>query len=297
MNSKVIYGKMLVAMSNLIDLDFAKQFDTLLRFHRKLNLKHPNSLADKVAYIELHKQSPIAPMCTDKVAVREFVKKKGLEEILIPMVGGPWESVEDVNFDALPNSFVLKATHGCKMNYLVPDKANLNLKKCKSELYRWINTTYGTYSMEPHYLSIPHRIYAEEYLSDAIQLTDYKFHCANGKPLFVMTVYNRKVDGDNGMSLNFDVFDMEWNPIEGMLPHKKEIPGDGKSPKPKMFYKMVEIAKILSAEFDFVRVDLYEQNGKVLFGELTFSPDCCVFPNFPQSFLDKMGNKLRITLD
>ena len=144
-------------------------------------------------------------MCTDKYAVRDYIREKGLEDILIPVVGGPWENVEDVDFDSLPDSFALKATHGCKMNYLVADKKQLDRKKCKAEMSRWLATTYGAYSMEPHYLTIPHRIYAEEFLADAAQLTDYKFHCANGEPLFVLTVYDRKTDGDNGMSLSFDI--------------------------------------------------------------------------------------------
>lgn len=294
MSIKVLYGKLLVLISDIFSVDFAKKFDTKLRFHRSLDLKNPKSLADKVSYLELHKQSPLAPMCTDKYAVRDYIRQKGLEDILIPIVGGPWEKIEDVEFDKLPNKFALKATHGCKMNYLVSKKEKMDKNKCVKEMSRWLKTTYGTYSMEPHYVTIPHRIYAEEYLDDVDQLVDYKFHCANGEPLFVLTVYNRKTDGDSGMSLRFDVFDMNWNYIDGMIPHKKELPGNGATPKPKTFERMVEIARVLSKDFDFVRVDLYERNGKVLFGELTFSPDCCVFPNFPQSFLDEMGRKLKI---
>ena len=113
MNIKVIYGKMLVTMSHVFGVDFAKKFDTRLRFHRTLNLKNPTSLADKVTYVELHKQSSLASMCTDKYAVRDYIREKGLEDILIPVVGGPWENVEDVDFDSLPDSFALKATHGC----------------------------------------------------------------------------------------------------------------------------------------------------------------------------------------
>lgn len=94
------------------------------------------------------------------------------------------------------------------MNYLVPDKKQLEREKCKAEMSRWLSTTYGTYSMEPHYLKIPHRIYAEEFLADTIQLIDFEFHCANCEPLFVLTVYGRKTDGDNGMSFCLDVFDM-----------------------------------------------------------------------------------------
>ena len=294
MSIKIVYGKLLMGLGKVFGVDFAKTFDTKFRRHRPLNLKNPATLADKVSYIELHKQSPKASMCTDKYAVREYIKEKGLEETLIPVVGGPWNNVEEINFESLPDRFVLKATHGCKMNYIVSDKSKLDEDACKKVLNKWLRTTYGTYSIEPHYLSISHRIYAEEYLDDISSLTDYKFHCANGKPLFVLTVSDRKYNGDKGMNLMFDVFDMNWKHIEGMLPDKKEIPGDGSMPKPKTFKQMVDISKILSEDFDFVRVDLYEKNGKVLFGELTFTPDGCVFPNFPQSFLEKMGKELKI---
>ena len=91
MNIKVIYGKMLVSMSHMFGVDFAKKFDTRLRFHRTLNLKNPTSLADKVTYVELHRQSSLASMCTDKYAVRDYIREKGLEDILIPVVGGPWK--------------------------------------------------------------------------------------------------------------------------------------------------------------------------------------------------------------
>ena len=295
MNIKTLYGKILGSMSSLLGVDFAKQFDTRLRFHRTLNLKAPTSLADKVTYLELHKQSQLASICTDKYAVREYIRKKGLEDILIPVVGGPWSSVEDVDFDGLPDKFALKATHGCKMNYLVADKSELDYLKCKAEMQRWLETTYGSYSMEPHYLSIPHRIYAEEYLADAAQLTDYKFHCLNGEPQFVLTVSDRKTDGDKGMSLQLNMFDMNWNPIDKIVSYKKECAGNGNISKPKTFDRMVEIAKILSKDFDFVRVDLYERNDAVLFGELTFSPGCCVFPYFTQDFLNDMGRKLQLS--
>ena len=127
MNIKVIYGKMLVTMSHVFGVDFAKKFDTRLRFHRTLNLKNPTSLADKVTYVELHKQSSLASMCTDKYAVRDYIREKGLEDILIPVVGGPWENVEDVDFDSLPDSFALKATHGCKWQI----RSNLTGKSAK----------------------------------------------------------------------------------------------------------------------------------------------------------------------
>lgn len=291
---KKIYAVILRIITVLFGIDAAKKFDIRLRFHRSLNLKNPSTLADKVSYIELHDQSPLASKCTDKYAVRDYIRERGLADILVPTVGGPWNSFEEIDFSILPNRFVLKATHGCKMNYMVPDKQKLNIDKCKSEVKRWLNTTYGTYSMEPHYIHISHRIYAEKYLDDMDKLTDYKFHCLNGVPQFVLTVSDRHVEGDSAMQVILDLFDMEWNPIFEVVGANQERPGNGSLNKPRHFDEMVEISKVLSKDFKFVRVDLYEVDDKVLFGELTFSPACCVFPYFTESFLYDMGDKLII---
>ena len=215
MNIKVIYGKMLTGLGKLCGVDCAKKFDTQLRFHRNLNLKNPKSLADKVTYIELHEQSPLAPECTDKYAVRQYVEDKGFADILVPLAGGPWSSINEIDFQTLPDAFVFKATHGCKMNYLVPDKAKLDKKKCMTEMSRWLQTTYGTYSMEPHYLKIPHRIYAENYLADADKLIDYKFHCMNGIPQFVLVCGDRVVT-EMGNDVSRHIFDMNWKPLVGL---------------------------------------------------------------------------------
>lgn len=296
MDIKQVYGKMLMAYAKLFGVDAAKKFDTSFRFHRKLNLKQPVSLADKVSYIELHAQSPLAPMCTDKYAVRDYVAGKGLADILIPLVGGPWSSVDAVDFDGLPDSFAIKATHGCKMNYIVADKAHMDVEACRKEMQRWLDTTYGTYSMEPHYLHIPHRIYAEKFLKDIDDLVDYKFHCMNGVPQFVLVCSNRRVNSSKRAAVTLEIYDMNWKPVSGLTPHSEDITvGDGKMPRPASFEKMKACAAKLSENFDFVRVDLYEKDGDVFFGELTFSPACCVFPNFSLDFQNEMGAKLCIT--
>lgn len=288
MSIKFLYGKFLVLISYIFSLDNAKKFDAKLRFHRTLDLKNPKSLADKVTYIELHEQSPLASMCTDKYAVREYIHKKGLEDILIPLVGGPWEKVDEVDFDNLPNSFVLKATHGCKMNYIVSEKEKMDKSKCVEEMSRWLKTTYGTYSMEPHYFTIPHRIYAEEYLAGADRLIDYKFHCMNGIPQFVLVCGDRVIT-EMGNSISRHIFDMNWNLLKGLTDETSNM-----VKKPDHFEQMVEIARKLSADFKFVRVDLYDVNGKVYFGELTFSPTSGVFSHYTEEFLLEMGQKLKL---
>ena len=291
---KKIYGCVLQVLTAVCGIDFAKQFDAYLRFRRKLNLKNPQTLSDKVTYLFLHKRTPLMSACTDKWAVREYVAGKGLADILIPTVGGPWNSVAEINFDALPEKFILKATHGCKMNYLVPDKAKLNIARCKRTLQNWLNTTYGTYSLEPHYKTIPHRIYAEELLEAPHGLIDYKFHCLNGVPQFVLVCSER--NGIAGrMQVKLDLFDTNWNSLHRFLQSSNlEVAGDGKIPQSQQLNQMIAVVKKLSNDFPFVRVDLYEEKGKIYFGELTFSPACGVFPNFTEEFITEMGSKLLI---
>lgn len=292
---KSAYSNLLKGITYGFGIDNAKKFDTKLRFHRNLNLKNPQSLADKVSYLELHKEDPLTVKCTDKYAVREYIKSKGLEDILVPLVGGPWMSYDVIDFESLPNRFVIKATHGCKMNYLVSDKSKMDVEKCKAEVERWLKTTYGTYSMEPHYNKIPHRIYAEKYLGALDQMVDYKFHCCNGIPQFVIVLTDRHASGDKAMEVTIDMFDMDWNPIFEVVGANNEKAGTGNIPCPAHFREMKEIAKKLSEDFKFVRVDLYDMGEKVMFGELTFSPACCVFPYLSETFLYKMGKVLDIS--
>lgn len=291
---KLSYSIILKLITMFWNVDAAKKFDAKLRFQRDLNLDNPKSLADKVSYIELHKQSPLASKCTDKWAVRDYIISKGLGNILVPEVGGPWTEFNQIDFDKLPKSFVLKATHGCKMNYFVENKGNLDINKCKQEINRWLKTTYGTYSMEPHYISIPHRIYAEKYLGEVSKLVDYKIHCINGEPEFILVMTDRKPDGDKAMSVKIHLMDTNWKYIDEVVGYKNETAGDGNIPAPKHLKEMLEYARILSKEFKFVRVDLYDTSEGVLFGELTFSPAACVFPYLSENFLLCQGSKLKI---
>ena len=222
------------------------------------------------------------------------MRTKGLEETLVPVVGGVWNQIEEIDFEALPDSFVLKATHGCKMNYLVPDKRQLDKDACIHEMRRWMETTYGKYSMEPHYIGIPHRIYAEKYLGTQEQLLDYKFFCLNGRTEFVEVCSERKTEIGKRVSVVLELYDMKWKPIFELRQWGQEVPGNGKKKRPQCFKQMQEIAKRLSEDFKFVRVDLYEIDGKVYFGELTFSPTGGVFPCFTDRFNEKMGEKLSI---
>lgn len=289
---KRLYSCLLKFLITFFGIDFTKKFDAKLRFNRDLNLKKPKTLADKVSYLSLHEITPLMSECADKWTVREYVKKKGIEDILIPTVGGSWSNVSDIEFDKLPDKFIFKATHGCKMNYVVLDKKTLNKQKCLDTLDSWLNTDYGSYSLEFHYLTIPHRIYAEKLLEAPNGLIDYKFHCCNGTPKFVLVCSDRKnIDGN--MSLTRHLFDMKWNPINEIYP-ESDRSSDLNFPKPALFDRMCDISKILSNDFKFVRVDLYCLNDHIYFGELSFTPACSVFSHFSDSFVEKMGEELRI---
>ena len=291
---KKIYAGWLWVLVKLFGIDCAKNFDSQLRFKRKLNLKHPQTLADKVSFLVLHRCMVLMSKCADKWVVREYIADKGLSDILIPTVGGPWKSVEEIDFDALPEQFILKATHACKMNYLVPDKRKLDVEHCKQILQKWLNVTYGTYSLEPHYKNIPHQIYAEELLNTPNGLIDYKIHCLNGVPQFILVCSDRK-SGTGRMQVTLDLFDTQWKSLNRFVQGSGlEIRGQGKIPRPQTLDKMLEITRKLSVDFPFVRVDLYEVNGRIYFGELTFSPACGVFPYFTDEFITEMGEKLRI---
>ena len=291
---KKIYGKWLLFLRQTVGIDKAKQIDAFIRYKKKLNLRHPQTLSDKVAYIELHKQSPLASQCSDKFEVRNYVKQKGLENILLPIYHNAVDDVNKIAFESLPDKFILKATHGCRMNIPVADKTTLNIEQCKSKMRQWLNTKYGTYSLEPHYEKIKPRIYAEHLIEDIDGLTDYKIHCLNGVPQFILVCYGRQDTKGKSMAVNLSLFDTEWNYIDAIVPFKNDHKGTPHLPKPDSLTKMLEVSKILSEDFRFVRVDLYERNGNVLFGELTFTPTSCVFAYFSDEFNMRMGNKLQI---
>ena len=292
---KKTYGLVLRCAENCFGIDFAKKMDAWLRFGRKLDLRNPKTLADKISYISLHALPADAVRCTDKWEARAYVAEKGLEHILIPVHGLPVSSAEELDFSLFPNQFVLKATHGCRMNYICLDKAQLDQEACREIVRQWLDTTYGTYSVEPHYRSSPHRVYCETCIEKPEQLVDYKILCLNGEPSFFYVCSDRKNEEGKGNAMSMYLYDTQWNPIDGLQRVRADVLGSGSISKPQKLDEMLDIARKLSEDFDFVRVDLYETNGKVWFGELTFSPANGVLPYFKQGLLDREGKKLIIT--
>lgn len=281
---KKIYAGILGGISKILGADRAKQFDARFRFGRRMNIKNPRSLAEKAAYLELYHPMTLKSTCTDKWTVRDYVACKGLEDILIPTYGV--YTSEQLPWEKLPEQFVLKATHGCKMNLICTEKQMLNRKDAEKRIKGWLSTDYGTYSIEPHYLEIPHRIYIEQYLGSPETMVDYKFYCYHGTPSFV------EVCSERGIGLKLNLYNMRWERIDEVLGEKRN---ERDISCPKQLEQMKQICQILAKDFLFVRVDLYLIQEKIYFGELTFTPSNCVFPNFTEAFLFREGEKLDIT--
>ncbi|WP_242358308.1 ATP-grasp fold amidoligase family protein [Bifidobacterium pseudolongum] len=281
---KNAYRGILNISAKAIGVKRTKELDARIRFGRRLDLDHPTTLADKVSWVELNTDQSIATRLTDKYGVRDFVAQRGLGDILVPLCGGPWNNASEIDFDELPDSFVIKATHGCGMNLLVDDKSGLDIPATRKKMNKWLSEDYPRACIEPHYQNVPRRLYAEEMLKYSNNIVDYKFHCIDGDPKFVLVCSNREE------SINLSLFDVRWNPLTEHLQNTRITNPLPKSPA--ALPQMVAAARRLSQGFPFVRVDLYASENKVFFGEMTFSPAAGVFNHFDDAFIRKWGKEL-----
>ncbi len=260
---------------------------------RRLNLRHPEDINHQLMKLSLEAykdpiQHKLRVQCADKYLVREYIKSKGLEEILIPSYG-VFNSFDEIDFNKLPNQFVIQSNFGCGHIWICKDKEKeiVNLDKWRKQFNEWMAITdFGLTSGEWQYSEMPHKILITKYLDslDAISVNDYKFHCFNGKVYGCLVVYDRVIEG--GHSMQLDHYNLEWHLTDGIRtswhPKRREIP------KPKCYERMLEVAQILSKDFPYVRVDLYEVDGKIFFGELTFTPHGNVMDYYTDDMLRDM---------
>ena len=264
-------------------------------FAYSINFDNPTTFTEKRQWLKLHDQDPRKSIYTDKYEVRKHIIEVLGEEYLIPLISingkDCFGSVNEINFDKLPNSFVIKCTHGSHMNIIVKDKSKLtrcDIRKYKKQLNKWLKTNYAyVVAAELHYKDIKPRIIIEEYVEfSSSALTDYKFFCFSGKPVFLGVFENRWSSSymETYLDMNYKILDFKLD----NYPTNKEIQ------KPNNFEKMLEIAKTLCEDFKMVRVDLYSLKGIIYFGELTFtSASGYDFPN-PFSLDKEMGKLIKI---
>lgn len=233
----------------------------------KLNLDNPKSFNEKIQWLKLYCRDSLMTKCADKVGVRDYVKEKIGEKYLVPIIG-IYNSVDEIDFDALPKQFVAKVNWGSGQNIIVTDKSQLDINEVKQKLAEWMKPENNHYYnfLEWVYKDIQPKIIIEEYIQEAEDLIDYKFFCYNSEPKNMFIVQNRKY-GKDKMTVTF--YDNNFNllPFSRVYKYSRE-----KIEKPKLWNEMLRISKILAEPFPFVRVDFYMLNDELKIGELTFYP-------------------------
>ena len=248
-----------------------KEFLSLIyRFKMKksVNWGDPKSFNEKLQWLKLYDRKPEYTTMVDKYAVKKYVADIIGEEYIIPTLG-VWNHFDEINFDKLPNQFVLKCTHDSGGIVICQDKSKLNLQAAKKRIEKCLNRNFYCSSREWPYKDVKPRIIAEEYLSMfevGKELIEYKFFCFNGEPRLVLICKGNP----HGSGRTNDFYDMNFKhlPVTVTYPNAKE-----RCTKPKEFNEMQDIARRLSSGIPHLRVDLYVANGKIYFGETTFFHD------------------------
>ncbi len=233
---------------------------------KALDLENPKSYNEKLQWIKLYDRKPEYTVYADKYAVRDFIAKKIGEQYLVKLYG-IYDSFDEINFDSLPNQFVLKCTHDSGSVYICRDKSKMDLKKQKKYFTQKLKSkSYYYYTREWPYKNIRHRLVAEEFLSEGNNdegLKDYKIFCFNGEPKYIQVHYDREV------AHKTNVYDTEWV-FQNLRFSNYPSDPDANIPKPEKLDEMLRIARVLSEGIPHIRIDLYYVNNRIYFGEMTF---------------------------
>lgn len=275
------------------------QIRHLLRMKRFANLRNPQDLNEKILWMAVNTDTTEWSRLTDKYEVRKYIKECGLEDILVKQYG-LWNNMNEVDFDQLPNAFVLKPTHGSGDVVVVKDKSKANLEGVKAMINAELAEYICTSAAELHYTRIPHRVIAEELLINdpesekySSTLIDYKIWCCNGRAQFVWVCMNRFVHNKDGAEVM--TYDREWNAHPEYCRITPDFSLADTMPKPTGYDHMLSIAEKLSSKFPIVRVDLYNLNGKIYFGEMTFTSYGAIMDFYSDEFLQKCGSMIDLS--
>ena len=256
------------------------------RTGKNLNLENPKTFNEKIQWLKLYDNSPLKTKLADKYLVREWIEEQIGSKYLIPLLG-VWNNFDEIDFDKLPEKFVLKANHGSHWNIIVKDKSKLDKSKAKKKFDKWMARDYTFKAgLELQYRGIKPKIIAEKFIEDTNgELNDYKIMCFNGEPKFVW------VDCGRYSNHTKNIYDLDWN----LQPFKMTYP-ISKTPiaRPENLDKMIELAKILCKDFAFVRVDFYNVDGKIYFGEMTFTSMSGTDKFEPEKYDLELGNMLTL---
>lgn len=279
--------KSLGIYDSMNDKDFIKKMFKIYMGY-ELDLENPNTFNEKLQWLKLYDRNPKYTKMVDKYDVKDYVDGKIGSEYIIPTIG-VWDHFEDIDFSKLPSQFVLKCTHDCGGLIICQDKSKLDLNKAKKKINRSLNKNYFFSGREWPYKNVKPRIIVEPYIEDSEtkELRDYKFFCFDGevKAMYIAT------DRNSLNETKFDFFDENFNhlPFTNAHPNAKFQPK-----KPLNFDKMKFLAEKLSVGIPHVRVDFYEANGKIYFGELTFFHMSGFAPFVPEIWDYKFGEWIKL---
>ncbi|MBR2029266.1 MAG: glycosyl transferase [Oscillospiraceae bacterium] len=239
-------------------------------FLKKINWKNPRTFSEKLQWLKLNDRKDEYTRMVDKYEAKQFVADCIGKEYVVPVIGGPWENFEEIDFDKLPDQFVLKTTHDCGGVVICKDKQTFDIKSAKEILKKHLQYNYYLHCREWPYKNVQPRIFAEEYLSaesDGLGLKDYKFFTFNGEPKLMYIASGRDYARKEEQIVYADFFDMEFNHINLRIDHENSpiCPS-----KPANFELMIECARKLAQGTKHLRVDFYEVDGCLYSGELTF---------------------------
>ena len=282
--SKIIYYTANKGFFNFMDDKTYLKLLYFFRFKKKLDFNDVKTYNEKLQWLKIYDRDPGYTNMVDKYEVRNYIKKKIGEKYLIPIIG-KYNCFEEIEFKKLPNKFVLKCTHDSGGVVICNDKNNFDIKKAKKKLNDALNKNYFYLWREWPYKNVKPQIICEEFIEDknSSDLKDYKFMCFNGKVKCIFVCSNRNNDG----GLKVDFYDTKWNKLPFERHYKNSLE-DIK--KPIMLNEMIKLSEVLSQNIPFIRVDFYEVNGKIYFGELTFYPGSGLEEFNPKKYDEILGS-------
>lgn len=259
-------------------------------FHKSLDLDNPITFNEKLQWMKLYDRNPLYTTLVDKAALKKWAAKKIGDDRVLPTLG-VWHQFEDINFDSLPNQFVLKCTHDSGSVVICKNSTQFDKRKARRRLTRALRRDYYLLGREWPYKNVPRRIICEPYVESLANgdLPDYKFFCFDGTPKIMYVATGRQLRSEP----YFDFFDMDFNRLDIRNGHPNSPLS--KFDKPYEFETMKQFASILSQGIPFVRVDFYEVDGKAVLGEMTFFHDCGFEPFDPSSWDEKLGSWLNLS--
>ena len=259
-----------------------------LKTGKRLDLKNPKTFNEKLQWLKLYDRKDVYTTMADKCDVKEYVAKIIGDKHIIPTLG-VYDRFEDIDFSELPNQFVIKCTHDSGGLVIVKNKKKLDYNSARRKISKCLMTNYYYHGREWPYKNIKPRVIVERYMKDTSPIIDYKLFCFNGKPEIILVCSDRF--SEEGLKETW--FDSDWNrlPItEGGHKIDKGVR------KPKKYNEMKKLAEQLADGMAFVRIDFYEINGRVYFGEITFFPASGLEAFDPEEWDEKLGNLIDLSI-